>query len=121
MAVTYQGVISGVRSKTGPSGMIMTHFNLRTPDGQNRHIVAMREGRNKCRGVEAVRDGIGAEISGTWSTNPGRNTVFFASSLVVKAVPAPPERPVEVCTADNAPCEPSEDLWWDWDTIKDAS
>lgn len=70
MVTTYHGVVSGVRSKTGPSGMIMTHFNLRTHDGENRHIVAMREGRNKCKGVESLRDGIQAEITGTWSVSP---------------------------------------------------
>lgn len=125
MGITYHGVVSGVRSKTGPSGFIMTHFNLKSPDGTTRHVIAMREGRRQCRGAEALRDGIRAEITGDWAAgNKGRSPTFFAHRLVLmKAAPIEPDPSLGPIpgTDDVTPAEPIEDLWWDWDTIKNAS
>lgn len=127
MAITYHGVVSGVRSKTGPSGLIMTHFNLKSPDGTIRHVIAMREGRRRCLGADAVRDGIRAEISGEWAAgNKGRNPnpAFFAHRVVLmKAAAIEPDASLGPIpgTDDVTPAPPTEDLWWDWDTIKDAS
>lgn len=103
----------------------MTHFNLKSPDGEIRHIIAMREGRRQCRGAEAVRDGIRAEITGEWAAgSKGRSATFFAHRLVLmKAAPIEPDPSLGPVpgTDDVAPAPPVEDLWWDWDTIKNAS
>lgn len=125
MGITYHGVVSGVRSKTGPSGLIMTHFNLKSPDGTIRHIIAMREGRRRCRGAEDVRDGIKVEISGEWAAGTkSHNPTFFAHRMVLmKAAVIEPDASLgPIPGADDViPAPPTEDLWWDWDTIKDAS
>jgi hypothetical protein len=127
MGIVYHGVVSGVRNKIGPSGLIMTHFNLKSPDGTIRHVIAMREGRRPCRGAEVVRDGIRAEISGEWAVgNKGRNTnpAFFAHRVVLmKAALIEPDSSLGPIpgTDDVSPAPPVEDMWWDWDTIKDAS
>lgn len=126
MGITYHGLVSGVRSKTGPSGLIMTHFNLKSPDGTTRHVIAMREGNRRCRGADAIRDGIRAEVLGEWAAGRGRNPnpAFFAHSVnLLKAAvqePGPSLGPVSD-TDDTTSSPPTEDLWWDWDTIKDAS
>src|SRR5688572_30491436 len=127
MVTTYHGVVSGVRSKTGPSGLIMTHFNLKSPDGTIRHVIAMREGRRQCRGADTLRDGIRAEITGEWAPgnkDKGRSATFFAHRVgLMKAAVIEPDASLGPIsgTDDVTPAPPTEDLWWDWDTIKNAS
>jgi hypothetical protein len=103
----------------------MAHFNLKSPDGTIRHIIAMREGRRPCKGAEDLRDGIRAEVNGEWAAgSKGRNASFFAHRLtLVKAAVIEPNSSLGPIpgTDDTTPTVPPEDLWWDWDTIKNAS
>lgn len=118
MGTTYLGVVSGTRSKTGPSGFVMTHFNLRTDQGETHHIIAMREGSRKCRGVEVVRDGIRAQVTGEWAPQKGNQTRnFFAKTLALVRAPAATAEPLK----SDTPAAPAEDLWWDWEQISAAS